>query len=109
MKINNCKCGSSNVEFVKIFEKNMYDGFVRCNDCGCEGRIYTSKQNAVKAWNKGKVEIIPSVSISDVCDKIDELEKKYVEQYGCEIVEMYADIVSELKEWLRKYKTKCER
>lgn len=54
MEINNCKCGSSNVEFVKIFEKNMYDGFVRCNDCGCEGRIYTSKQNAVKAWNKGK-------------------------------------------------------
>ena len=37
--------------------------------------------------------------------EIDELEKKYTEQYGCEIVEMYADIVSELKE----LPTECER
>ncbi len=52
MKINSCKCGSDNVEFVKLYEKNRYDGFMRCNDCGCEGRCYTSKQSAVKAWNK---------------------------------------------------------
>lgn len=52
MKINNCNCGSDNVEFVKLYEKNRYDGFIRCNDCGCEGRCYTSKQSAVRAWNK---------------------------------------------------------
>ena len=44
-------------------------------------------------------------AINDVCNKIDELEKKYKKQYGCEIVEMYADIVSELKE----LPTECER
>lgn len=44
-------------------------------------------------------------AINDVCNKIDELEKKYTEQYGCEIVEMYADVVSELKQFL----SECER
>ena len=51
-KIKNCYCGSNNVEFVKLYKKNRYDGFIRCNHCNYEGRLYTSKQNAIKAWNK---------------------------------------------------------
>lgn len=43
-------CGGE-AEFVKLFESKRYDGFVRCTKCGNEGRCYTSKQNAVKAWN----------------------------------------------------------
>ena len=43
-------CGGK-AEFVKLFEAKRYDGFVRCTKCGYEGRGYTSKQNAVKAWN----------------------------------------------------------
>ena len=45
-------CGGE-AEFVKLFEAKRYDGFVRCTQCGNEGRGYTSKQNAVKAWNRG--------------------------------------------------------
>lgn len=51
MKIDNCSCGAP-AEFIKIFETKRYDGFVRCTQCDKEGRTYTSKQNAVKYWNK---------------------------------------------------------
>ena len=51
MEIKTCKCGST-PEFVKLWETKRYGGFVRCPKCGVEGRYYTSKQNAVKAWNK---------------------------------------------------------
>ena len=54
MEIKPCKCGGA-AEFVKLWE-NRYGGFVRCTECGREGRYYTSKQNAVKSWNKGIVD-----------------------------------------------------
>lgn len=50
MELLPCKCGGT-PEFVKLYQ-NRYGGFVRCVKCGCEGRYYTSKQNAVKNWNK---------------------------------------------------------
>lgn len=51
MQINPCRCGAT-AEFVKLYETKRYDGFVKCPKCGRETRVYTSKQNAVKAWNK---------------------------------------------------------
>lgn len=45
------KCGGK-AEFVKLFESNWYNGFVKCTECQFEDRVYTSKQNAVKAWNR---------------------------------------------------------
>lgn len=50
-RINPCTCGGS-AEFIKLFESKRYDGFVRCTKCGKESRTYTSKQNAIKSWNK---------------------------------------------------------
>lgn len=55
MQINPCDCGGS-AEFVKLYETKRYGGFVKCPKCGRETRYYTSKQNAVKAWNRGLVE-----------------------------------------------------
>ena len=49
--IESCKCGGT-AEFVKLWESKRYGGFVVCRKCGCENKAYTSKQNAVKAWNK---------------------------------------------------------
>lgn len=51
MELLPCKCGGK-AEFVKLWVSKRYDGFVRCTKCGHEGRYYTSKQNAVKNWNK---------------------------------------------------------
>ncbi len=51
MEIKKCECGGT-AEWVKLWESKRYDGFVRCTKCGREGRTYTSKQNAVKYWNK---------------------------------------------------------
>ncbi len=51
MKLLPCKCGSP-AEFVKLYKTKWYCGFVKCPKCGAEGRCYTSKQNAVKSWNK---------------------------------------------------------
>ena len=48
------------------------------------------KQEAAD-YNKG---------ITDYLEKLNELEKQYTEQYGCEIIEMYADVVRDFKEWL---------
>ena len=45
--INPCGCGSA-AEFVKI---GKHCGFVRCTKCDTTTKIYTSKQNAIKAWN----------------------------------------------------------
>lgn len=45
------KCGGE-AKFIKLFDKNWYNGFIRCTECLLEGRVYTSKQNAVKAWNR---------------------------------------------------------
>lgn len=39
---------------IKLFESKRYDCFYRCSKCGYETKAYTSKQNAVNAWNKGK-------------------------------------------------------
>lgn len=35
-----------------------------------------------------------------VKSKISDLEQKYKKVYGCEIIEMYSDIIQDLKEWL---------
>ncbi len=51
MELLPCKCGGK-AEFVKLYETKWYGGFVVCRKCGCETKAYTSKQNAVKAWNK---------------------------------------------------------
>lgn len=56
MEINKCKCGGSPM-FEKLFPRNRYDGFMRCPKCGAETEAYTSKQNAVKAWNKEKLSV----------------------------------------------------
>lgn len=50
-----CSCGAE-PEVVKLFTSKRYDCFVRCPRCGKETKAYTSKQNAVKAWSKGKYE-----------------------------------------------------
>lgn len=50
-RMNRCKCGGS-PEWVKLFERNRYDGFIRCQKCSSETKCYTSKQNAIKAWNR---------------------------------------------------------
>ena len=49
--LNLCSCGAE-PELVKLFEAKRYDCFVRCPQCGKEGKVYTSKQNAIKAWNR---------------------------------------------------------
>lgn len=45
---------------------------------------------------------MPCITINDVYEKIEKLEEEYSEKYGCEIVEMYSDIINDLKEWLNK-------
>lgn len=55
MEILPCKCGAQ-AEFVKLYETKWYDGWVQCPKCGRESRMYTSKQNAVKAWNRSMKE-----------------------------------------------------
>lgn len=50
MELLPCKCGGI-PKFVKLYTKR-YGGFFLCPKCGYEGRYYTSKQNAIKAWNK---------------------------------------------------------
>ena len=54
-KIKEVKCPDcgSDAEFVKLLQYR-YEGFLRCPNCGREGDLYSSKQNAVKAWNKVK-------------------------------------------------------
>lgn len=54
MEIKVCECGGV-PEIVKIFSKNRPDCFVRCPACGRETKCYTSRQNAVRAWNAGRV------------------------------------------------------
>lgn len=50
--MNRCVCGAE-PEIVKLFEfARRYDCFVRCPQCRKETKAYTSKQNAVKAWDK---------------------------------------------------------
>ncbi|MGN1479681.1 MAG: Lar family restriction alleviation protein [Acutalibacteraceae bacterium] len=51
LEIKPCLCGGTG-ELIKLFPKNRYDCFVRCDRCGYETKAYTSKQNAVKAWNR---------------------------------------------------------
>lgn len=48
MELNLCECGGEAV-FAKI---GKHCGFVRCTKCDTTSKIYTSKQNAIKAWNK---------------------------------------------------------
>ena len=39
--------------------------------------------------------------LKEVNRKIDELENSCKEEYGCEIIEMYVEVVLELKEWIK--------
>ena len=43
---------------------------------------------------------MPYTTFDYVYEKIEELEKEYTEKYGCEISEMFYEIISDLKEWL---------
>lgn len=45
--ISRCDCGGE-AEFIKV-GKNI--GYVECQKCRKASKIYTSKQNAIKAWN----------------------------------------------------------
>lgn len=51
MELKPCLCGGEPV-VVKLYPAKRYDCFVKCLACGCETQVYTSKQNAVKAWNR---------------------------------------------------------
>lgn len=51
-KITCPDCGGE-CEWVKLWESKRYSGFILCKCCGREGRAYTSKQAAIKAWRKG--------------------------------------------------------
>lgn len=50
-ELNPCLCGG-NPQHIKLFPKIRYDCFFKCDKCGYETKVYVSKQNAVKAWNK---------------------------------------------------------
>lgn len=55
MEINKCaKCGGE-AEHIKLWESKRPDCFFRCKGCGRETTVYTSKQNAIAAWNDGKL------------------------------------------------------
>jgi Lar family restriction alleviation protein len=47
-----CRLCGGEAEIVKLFPTKRYDCFVHCTQCGAEGKAYSSKQNAVKAWNR---------------------------------------------------------
>lgn len=49
--MNRCECGAE-PEVIKLYPSKRYDCFIRCPKCGKETKVYTSKQNAVKAWDK---------------------------------------------------------
>ena len=46
-----CLCGGKGIH-IKLFPKNRYDCFIKCDSCDYETKVYVSKQNAVKAWDK---------------------------------------------------------
>lgn len=50
-KMKEVKCPECNsvAEYVKLSQYS-YEGFIRCPSCGREGRLYSSKANAEKAW-----------------------------------------------------------
>ena len=50
-KMKEVKCPDCNsvAEYVKL-SPYSYEGFIRCPSCGREGRLYSSKANAEKAW-----------------------------------------------------------
>ena len=50
-EIKKCLCGGT-PKFIKLYDRLRYEGFISCPKCGYEGRLYASKQGAVKAWNK---------------------------------------------------------
>ena len=51
VELKPCKCGGKAVR-VKIYERNRYDCFFRCDKCGYETKVYVSAQGAKKAWNR---------------------------------------------------------
>lgn len=45
-----------------------------------------------------------SKSMAKECNnKIKDIEEVYKEKYGCNIIEMYADVVCDFREWLTEY------
>lgn len=55
MEINKCaKCGGE-AEHIKLFDSKRSECFFRCTSCGRETKVYASKQNAIEAWNSGKL------------------------------------------------------
>ena len=51
IELKPCLCGGKG-EKIKIFPKNRYDCFYRCDKCGYETNTYVSSQGAKNAWNK---------------------------------------------------------
>jgi hypothetical protein len=50
-----CKCGGKG-EVIKLRFANSVDYFVKCGNCDLRTKLYQrSKQNAVKAWNNGRI------------------------------------------------------
>ena len=51
IELKPCSCGGEAI-WIKLYTKNRYDCFIKCLNCGKETRVYTSRQNAAKVWNK---------------------------------------------------------
>lgn len=47
-----CKYCGGKGEHIKLYDSKRYDCFIKCTSCEYETQTYTSKQNAVKAWNR---------------------------------------------------------
>ena len=72
MTMNKCvKCGGE-AEHIKLYDSKRYDCFFRCKGCGRETAVYTNKQNAIDAWNDGKLELLDE-------DMIELLRKRALE------------------------------
>lgn len=62
MELRFCECGNA-----PRIVKNGDDNLVRCEQCGRETKCYTSRQNAVKAWNAGRLGYDPRMEqVSDI-------------------------------------------
>lgn len=68
MEIRVCECGGV-PEVVKMFPKNRQDCLIRCPSCGRETKCYTSRQNAVKAWNDMRFSVIETEKMVELLRK----------------------------------------
>ncbi len=101
MEIKVCKCGST-PEVVKIFERGRPDCFIRCPDCGSETKCYTSRQNAIKAWNAGRLyigetaELVERLNTRAMVGRMEVRDK----QLMLKAAEMLEDLRQDVDEWI---------